>query len=189
MANNQRLRLCLLSCLRLWQRALLAWRPEWPTLRFGIPNKKSENQKSARRTASEHRSSTGRESANLLGMDYTAQRYRVQSNWRSRDVNAGYTRRNPWASKFLLADGLSDRPAPSVCLHVLQLPNATLGLKCPLGESKAVPSFGLKALGPFNTLSECNSVVEDRGSQAFPRDTSNVLVYKEQVSVRVLPNG
>ena len=29
-----------------------------------------------------------------------------------------------------------------------------------MGESKAVPSFGLKALGPFNTLSECSSVVE-----------------------------
>ena len=44
----------------------------------------------------------------------------------------------------------------------LQLPNATLGLKikCPLSESKAVLSFVLKAPGPSNTLSECNSVVE-----------------------------
>ena len=65
-----------------------AWRPEWPTPRFGIPTQKLEKQKSARRTASEHRSSTGRESANILGMVYIVQRYRVQSNRRSRDVNA-----------------------------------------------------------------------------------------------------
>jgi len=65
-----------------------------------------------------------------------------------------------------------------------------------LGRIKSSSQLRVEGPGPFQyaqrmqfSCGEIEGRESRKNGQAFPRDTSNVLVYKEQVSVRVLPNG